>query len=850
MNKKFFLAALALLLASPATVQTIDAKTTADQTANAQTTAIQTDAVQPDAVQAASSRPADTLEITTFRYAGPVAIQTPYLSDTLNNEGKPFEFKQLLSMDFSDEPLRTAPEASSLTAAGNALHLLGFQLENRNFAKARLSVQGQDDYEIYMDGVRLSSPELKLEPGTHTLALRVLTLAGKPTDLNLKLITQKGGPVVQRQDGKRLLSLDLNTQGENCQGLALSPSGKLLAVTHVYVDAEGTRSEYTELIRLSDRQVLFRSQEPIQWMPVTDEYYYTRPALHGRDLLAADPLTGRERVLCRCLPEGEFTLSSDGKTLFFSIEKEGPAEGDVHQILTPDDRQPGWRNRSYLARFDMATGLLQPLTFGYRNAWLSDVSADGSHILFMTVRERLTARPTSLMSVFRMDPFTLQVDTLVADDGFLDAACFSPDGRQVLLTGSPECLGGIGNVTPEGRYPSMVDKQLYVMDIDSKSVRPITKDLAPCVAEAVWSHYDGQIYAKVEEKDCYCLYRLNPQNGQAAKLPAAEDYLYSFELAQSAPVLAYGGQSLEWGDRVHLMDTRRAKDVVLLDLGADRFEGVEFGQGGEFEFTSSRGDLINGFYVLPPDFDASKKYPLIVHYYGGCSPSTRYSIGSYSPQWYAAQGYVFYVVNPSGASGFGQEFSSRHVNTAGDVVADDIIEGTQAFCRSHAFVDSTRIGCFSASYGGFMTQLLLAKTDLFATGISHAGISDHTSYWGEGYWGYNYSEVSMAGSYPWTRPDLYVDHSPLYFADRIHRPLLFLHGSADTNVPIGESIQMFTALKLLGNETAFVVVDGENHGIRDYAKRRQWLRTISAWFAKYLKDDATWWDELYPPKTL
>ena len=149
-----------------------------------------------------------------------------------------------------------------------------------------------------------------------------------------------------------------------------------------------------------------------------------------------------------------------------------------------------------------------------------------------------------------------------------------------------------------------------------------------------------------------------------------------------------------------------------------------------------------------------------------------------------------------------------------------------------------------------MTQLLLAKSDIFTTGISHAGISDHSSYWGEGYWGYSYSQVSMANNFPWNAKELYVDRSPLYMADQIKEPILFLHGSADTNVPIGESIQMFTAMKLLGVETSFVVVDGENHGIQDYAKRRQWLRTISAWFAKYLKDDSTWWDELYPPKTL
>jgi dipeptidyl aminopeptidase/acylaminoacyl peptidase len=145
-----------------------------------------------------------------------------------------------------------------------------------------------------------------------------------------------------------------------------------------------------------------------------------------------------------------------------------------------------------------------------------------------------------------------------------------------------------------------------------------------------------------------------------------------------------------------------------------------------------------------------------------------------------------------------------------------------------------------------MTQYLQTKTDIFAAAVSHAGISDHTSYWGEGYWGYSYSEVSMANSYPWTRKDLYVDQSPLYNADKIHTPLLFLHGTADTNVPVGESIQMFTALKLLGRPTAMVLVDGENHGIMDYNKRLQWQYTIDAWFARYLKGDGRWWNALYP----
>ena len=217
---------------------------------------------------------------------------------------------------------------------------------------------------------------------------------------------------------------------------------------------------------------------------------------------------------------------------------------------------------------------------------------------------------------------------------------------------------------------------------------------------------------------------------------------------------------------------------------------------------------------------------------------------------YAGLGYIVYIIQPSGATGFGQEFSARHVNAWGKLTADEIIEGTKKFCEEHPFVNTKKIGCMGASYGGFMTQYLQTKTDIFAAAMSHAGISDITSYWGEGYWGYSYSSLASANSYPWNARDMYTLQSPLFNADKINTPILFLHGTADTNVPIGESIQMFTALKLLGKPTAFVQVEGENHHILDYDKRILWNNTIYAWFAKWLKDQPEWWDALYPPKSL
>jgi dipeptidyl aminopeptidase/acylaminoacyl peptidase len=189
--------------------------------------------------------------------------------------------------------------------------------------------------------------------------------------------------------------------------------------------------------------------------------------------------------------------------------------------------------------------------------------------------------------------------------------------------------------------------------------------------------------------------------------------------------------------------------------------------------------------------------------------------------------------------------SARHVNDWGRRVSGEIQQGVRAVLAAHPFLDGARVGNFGGSYGGFMTMLLLTESDQFAAAISHAGISAIPSYWGEGWWGYLYNAVSAADSYPWNRPDLYVEQSPLFAADRIDTPLLLLHGTADPNVPPGESEQMFAALRVLGKEVELIRIEGEAHWILTYPKRVLWWQTILAWFDLHLKGEPEWWEELW-----
>lgn len=820
------------------------------------------------ALMASISASAETIEVKTLKYAGPYAVVQPWMADSVNIKGEVFDLNQLLDSPLSFTLLNKGKEVSAaqlLADKQDALHLASFCVSNTQRTKATIAVEGLEQYRLFVDGEQVAvngdKAETILTPSQHTVVIKYLTRKNASSDkksIKLTVTAANGAPLsVGDAAAKRAYNIYDVICAPNYPSVSISPNGKFIVVRKTWVDRKGNNHSISELRNSQTNRVMATFEENVKWMPSSNKLYFTQKAsdssIAGEEkqdgtlqLITINPLTMEREVLASHLPEGWFQFTPDEKTLIYTLYTEGrKKDAQVYDVKEPDDRQPGWRSRSYLAKFDLVSGVLQPLTFGYHNVYLNDISADSRYLLIGKSEERLTKRPTTLNSYYRLNLNDMSVETLIEKGEFLNSAQFSPDGKSILVSASPEAFNGIGKNVEEGQTPSMIDTQLYLMTLSDKKVRPLTRDFNPNVQSVDWSKADGNIYFTAEDKDCVHLFQLNPKSGKFTLLKTPEEYIKSFSLASSAAEMAFSGQSASNADRLYKMNTKALKSQLVDDLSARELKDVELGECKAWNFVNSRGDTLCCRYYLPPHFDVAKKYPMIVNYYGGCSPTSRMFQSRYPHHVYAAMGYVVLVVNPSGATGFGQKFSARHVDTAGEGVAEDIISSTQAFCDEHAFVNRKKIGCIGASYGGFMTQYLQTKTDLFAAAISHAGISDHTSYWGEGYWGYSYSEVSMANEYPWTNKHLFVDQSPLYNADKIHTPLLFVHGTADNNVPVGESIQLYTALKLLGRPTAMVLVDGQDHHIIDYEKRLKWQNTIFAWFAKWLQDDASWWTEMY-----
>lgn len=805
---------------------------------------------------------ADTIHVAEVVYNGPVEMIAPFATDSVNMKGEKYDVKSLLKDNErwiyrkGTQTLRSGEALlpADYHSAAPALATLSFTVETQRFAKVQLNVKTLRDYKVYVDEKELSGTEIQLAPGRAEVTLLALTDTTRHDSLNLSLTGDMAAWIQVNPTGKRPYTMGEMLWGDHQYRVRMSPMGKYYVTTYYYTKKNGTSNYRTVVTETATGRTLLQRNSfvDLQWMPRREVLYYTRDGVQGKDLVTLDPATGREEVMAENIPATGFTMAPDESYFVYNKTEEGKRENNgLRRLYDPDDRMPGWRNRTTLWLYDIQNGINRQLTCGAASVWLSDISEDSRRLLISYSRMHPNRHPFHRTSLLTMDVKSGQVDTLLSDTVFIADAQFLPGRDELIVKATPAAFGGIGSEVKPGQTPQGFDHRLFLYNPADGKATPLLPGFLPSVGRVECSPADGLIYFSATDGCDQSLFRLNPSTRQVEKfrLPVSCLQGYSIALRQKKPAAVFFGQT---GERARQMyqcqlssTTPRTKAVGEIDTEA-LYRDVVIGTCRDWNFLSSRGDSIHGFYFLPPDFDATKKYPLIVYYYGGCTPSTKMLEINYPFQVLAGQGYVVYVCNPSGAIGYGQEFAARHVNTWGEGSGDDIIEGTKQFLKEHTYVDPKKVGCMGASYGGFMTQYLQTRTDLFAAAISHAGISNIASYWGGGYWGYTYGETAQYGSYPWNNPDLYVKHSPLFNADKIHTPILLLHGTADTNVPTNESQQLFTALRILGRPVSYIQVEGEDHVITDYNKRMVWQNAIFAWFAHWLKDEPEWWKELYP----
>ncbi len=256
----------------------------------------------------------------------------------------------------------------------------------------------------------------------------------------------------------------------------------------------------------------------------------------------------------------------------------------------------------------------------------------------------------------------------------------------------------------------------------------------------------------------------------------------------------------------------------------------------EVEWAGALNQKIHGFVIKPARFDPSKKYPMIVLIHGGPQSAWGDNWGyRWNPQIFANQGYIVFMPNPRGSTGYGQKFVDEISGDWGGKVFTDLSNGVAHVIRNHN-VDKNRIGAAGASYGGYMVDWILGhNTDprfKYKALVSHAGVFNLESMATatEEIWFVNWDFKGM----PWENPAQYNRWSPNKFARNFSTPTLVTAGELDYRVPVDQSLQLFTTLQLRGVESKLVIFPDEGHWILKPQNSAFWYSNVIDWFKKYL----------------
>jgi dipeptidyl aminopeptidase/acylaminoacyl peptidase len=495
-------------------------------------------------------------------------------------------------------------------------------------------------------------------------------------------------------------------------------------------------------------------------------------------------------------------------------------------------------------------------------------------------------------------------DAPVFSLGGQDNYAFSPDGQEICYTSNhdkneaastnndlwivPVGGGPAKNITadnpasdstplysPDGRYiayraqqrPGYESDQFRLMLYDRKKheTRNVTENLDRWVGSFVWSPDSSDIFFTTEDE------------GQATVL-----WVQQMAISGAPPQVLFGKgkdeqiiptmaifPTIMTGFNDDLAITRDGKTLLFtrmslarptelykakLDYSSDReisgeplshlndavLSQVDMSPLEPFWFLGADNDKVEGFLVKPPNFDASKKYPVKFLIHGG--PQGAWGDDwsyRWNPELFAvptsstSSGYVVIMINFHGSTGYGQKFIDAINGDWGGAPYEDLMKGLDYAEQTYPFIDKTRECALGASYGGYMANWILGHTDRFKCIVSHDGMFNAESAWGttEELW---FNNWEFKGT-PYDNRAGYVKWSPHQYAKNFKTPTLVIHGQRDYRLDVSEGFQLFTTLQMEGVPSKMLYFPDEGHWVQKPQNARLWYKTVNEWVDQWTK---------------
>ncbi|MCF6441041.1 prolyl oligopeptidase family serine peptidase [Pseudoalteromonas luteoviolacea] len=751
------------------------------------------------------------------------------------------------SLEVFGERIKWQPlaDVNALTMGG--LQALKLEFSTTRFVQGKLTLAGIEKAHVFLNGQQIdgkSDYQLNAVTGDHQL----LIVAEQVSDWK-KVAVDFAGTAEHDQlnftnKSTKALSAKQLFDAPTISAISVSPDANYYVATQQhYQDNKGNSALRDTVLYNEDGDIIYRLNgvraNAVNWRADSKVAVFVQ----NKQLKTLDVKTLKETAIAEDLDGASGFKYFNDNTLIFSWTKTAP-KGDkiVKHYKGLEDRWSYARNITQVYLMDISTGLIQAVTEHELSHSLKDFDAKNNRIL-TTRSPKYYAAPAHYMTELVEFDLNTNSSKVLGQYGTFKDARYGNDG--IYVTAGAEFGNGAGRTLDEGILSNNYDTQLFWMNTQGTDIKPLSKQFDPSI-ESFKVLNNGDLVLKAVDEDRKKLYLFDESKNKFKSLKTKMDVVDKYSVADKrSPVVIAAGTTASSPQKLVQLNVKNNRASTLWDSQPIAYKQAEIATLEEFNFTNSAGTEIKGRVYIPHGLDKNKQHPALIYYYGGTSPVSRGFTGRYPFNFWATNGYVVYVLQPSGATGFGQDFSAKHVNDWGNRAADDIIEGTNAFLDAYQFVDKKRLGNLGASYGGFMTMTLATKTDMFSASISHAGISNLTSYWGHGWWGYLYSAEASKHSYPWNNSKLYSQQSPVFNADKVKTPLLLIHGDADVNVPVGESHIMYTALKMLNQDVELIEYKGADHQIFARDRRFQWWDTMLAYFDKHLKDEPQWWQHMY-----
>jgi dipeptidyl aminopeptidase/acylaminoacyl peptidase len=655
----------------------------------------------------------------------------------------------------------------------------------------------------------------------------------------------------QRQDSPRSDRLTLETflEMETVTDPQFSPDGTQVLYTRGWVDKINDRRESALWIMNADgtRNRFLVKGSNARWSPSGDRIaYIAQGEPRGSQVFvrwmdaegATSQITHVEQA-----PSG-LAWSPDGTQLSFTALVEQRVSWPIKMPKAPAgakwtepphivdrlqyrrDRQ-GFTDNGFRHIFIVPAigGTPRQITSGNFDHSGSEWTPDGKSILFSGLRVELDDYQWRESEIYSVDVASGNIRQLTRRKGPDGNPSVSPDGKRVAYTGY------------DYSRDTWTDSKLYVMNIDGSNPHLASGDWDRAPSDIDWAADGSGVYFTAQDQGSQNLYFL-PLSGAGGKVTPVTKGVHMLSVSDlSSKGMAVGTLTTfqKPGDIVSFDLKSPGQVKQLTAVNDDVLTGKKLGEVKEMWYTSPDGTKIQGWYITPPDFDPSKKYPMQLHIHGG--PHSMYNVGfNFGWQEHAANDYVILYTNPRGSTGYGSAFGNAIKNAYPGKDFDDLMAGVDALLAK-GFVDPQNMFVTGCSGGGVLTAWTVGHTDRFAAASANCPVIDWLSFVGTtdgASWYFNFEKL------PWEDPSEHLKRSPLMYVGNVKTPTMLMTGVNDLRTPMPQTEQFYSALKLRKVPTAMLRFNDEWHGTS--SKPSNFMRTqlyLRYWFDKYKRGART-----------